>query len=567
MAITDSTQFGKMSPFRFWCQKVLPAVYDDSLSYYELLCKVTHWLNELTEVTNTQSDAIKELQETLAEFMAGEFDSYIEEKVDEWFDENEPDIVADIAALQADVGTLDNIIPISAFSVEHTVKDIIDDKGNGTLCGTNYLGSLWYPLPDPTYGEMHCGSIASTGSYEVVISTPFNITTTNMGKVEFISIENNEKRVFADKYAILGHANSIAYYPADDVFVVAPLYDYSNGTESLWSVLLIYDTTFTTFTTVHTDVVISGVAYDYATGKVYCFGIDDKLYEFVDNDLVYMNDCNVRSADNGLHVQDLAVHDGMWYISNTQGNIAYGLIGVDNPQNIFDIMKFDTFQAFTLFGEIDGMNFNEKGSLICTSDMRILSSGWVFNIFEIITPETRHPMFYLYHPTILASSINLTRSSTQLREDLFTLSTFNAANFLSIMIGSVIRFNLTEDYNAPDETITLNGFAKAVINLNGHDLTIDTIRMDSCELVVYGSGTLTIRRFWAPTCEMAKITLQNNVTIRQADANTNPFHSVTRTGAQLSCGSISNPDNIEFNNNLLSNGKVYISASAVVTNS
>lgn len=33
--------------FRFWCQKVLPLVYDDSLSYYELLCKVTDYLNSL----------------------------------------------------------------------------------------------------------------------------------------------------------------------------------------------------------------------------------------------------------------------------------------------------------------------------------------------------------------------------------------------------------------------------------------------------------------------------------------------------------------------------------------
>ena len=28
-----------LSPFRLWCQKVLPLVYDDSLSYYELLFK------------------------------------------------------------------------------------------------------------------------------------------------------------------------------------------------------------------------------------------------------------------------------------------------------------------------------------------------------------------------------------------------------------------------------------------------------------------------------------------------------------------------------------------------
>lgn len=39
--------FGK--PFRFWCQKVLPLVYDDSLSYYELLCKVVDYLNRTRE--------------------------------------------------------------------------------------------------------------------------------------------------------------------------------------------------------------------------------------------------------------------------------------------------------------------------------------------------------------------------------------------------------------------------------------------------------------------------------------------------------------------------------------
>lgn len=39
--------------FRFWCQKVLPLVYDDSLSYYELLCKVVDYLNNVIEDVNT----------------------------------------------------------------------------------------------------------------------------------------------------------------------------------------------------------------------------------------------------------------------------------------------------------------------------------------------------------------------------------------------------------------------------------------------------------------------------------------------------------------------------------
>lgn len=48
--------------FKFWCQKTLPAVYDDSLSYYELLCKIMNKLNETIDVTNTQDEKLIELQ-------------------------------------------------------------------------------------------------------------------------------------------------------------------------------------------------------------------------------------------------------------------------------------------------------------------------------------------------------------------------------------------------------------------------------------------------------------------------------------------------------------------------
>ena len=42
-----------LQPFRYWCQKVLPLVYDDSLSYYELLCKVIDYLNKTMEDVET----------------------------------------------------------------------------------------------------------------------------------------------------------------------------------------------------------------------------------------------------------------------------------------------------------------------------------------------------------------------------------------------------------------------------------------------------------------------------------------------------------------------------------
>lgn len=51
----------------FYCQKVLPLVYDESLSYYEVLCKVKHKLNELIDSQNLQDEEIKAIEDELAE--------------------------------------------------------------------------------------------------------------------------------------------------------------------------------------------------------------------------------------------------------------------------------------------------------------------------------------------------------------------------------------------------------------------------------------------------------------------------------------------------------------------
>lgn len=48
-------------PFRFWCQKVLPLVYDDSISYYELLNKVVHYLNNVIKDVSAMGGNINDL--------------------------------------------------------------------------------------------------------------------------------------------------------------------------------------------------------------------------------------------------------------------------------------------------------------------------------------------------------------------------------------------------------------------------------------------------------------------------------------------------------------------------
>lgn len=56
----------ELKTFKFWCQKVLPLVYDDSLSYYEVLCKVVSYLNNMLNDVNTVIKDYDKLKEELA---------------------------------------------------------------------------------------------------------------------------------------------------------------------------------------------------------------------------------------------------------------------------------------------------------------------------------------------------------------------------------------------------------------------------------------------------------------------------------------------------------------------
>lgn len=74
---------------RFWCQKVLPAVYDQSLSYYEVLCKLEAFLNKMLEELEKMQDnidalhkAYKDLQDWVNAEIA-RFEAHMEQHFDD----------------------------------------------------------------------------------------------------------------------------------------------------------------------------------------------------------------------------------------------------------------------------------------------------------------------------------------------------------------------------------------------------------------------------------------------------------------------------------------------------
>lgn len=113
------------SPFRFWCQKVLPTVYDDSLSYYELLTKVVYYLNENTQDLETVNSNVEAL-----------YNSYVELQnyVNNYFDQNFPELVEQKLDEMVEDGTFDAMLhtivdPYFAAKTEE-IDDTLDEQNN-----------------------------------------------------------------------------------------------------------------------------------------------------------------------------------------------------------------------------------------------------------------------------------------------------------------------------------------------------------------------------------------------------------------------------------------------------
>ena len=117
--IPDLDNYSGQGAFRFWCQKVLPAIYDDSLSYYELLCKVVGVINEAIGDIDTCEKNIGKLlnsYESLQEYVNNYFENLnVQEEVNNKLNE------------MAESGELEELISVAvAEQVVETVTEQID---------------------------------------------------------------------------------------------------------------------------------------------------------------------------------------------------------------------------------------------------------------------------------------------------------------------------------------------------------------------------------------------------------------------------------------------------------
>ena len=119
--------FKNLSHFKMWCQKILPLVYDDSLSYYEVLCKVVKYINDLIDNDKIIYSELEELQNEL-------------KVVQEWIDNYDTTFIQDMVEDYISK-TIKNVI--FGISTEGYFMALIPDNWSEIEFGTIQDGDLY----------------------------------------------------------------------------------------------------------------------------------------------------------------------------------------------------------------------------------------------------------------------------------------------------------------------------------------------------------------------------------------------------------------------------------------
>lgn len=140
-----------VQPFRFWCQKVLPAVYDDSLSYYELLCRVVKILNDVIKQFNDNVDNYNKLNAAFIELKAYVDNYFSELTVTEEVNKKLDSMAAD--------GSLATLLSKYTTRVYNTVADM---QADSTLAAGMTAKTLGYYAVNDGGGAEYYIAVANT---------------------------------------------------------------------------------------------------------------------------------------------------------------------------------------------------------------------------------------------------------------------------------------------------------------------------------------------------------------------------------------------------------------------
>lgn len=263
-----------------WCHKILPLVYDDSLSYYELLCKLTNKINEIIEeVEKVKSPAIEYVKEYVK---SAEFMSYVE-----------------------------GIIS-GAISDRDTVPRS-NDMAFSRLFSKVERSSLYFT--DETHYNVPQSCCYNPDENTIIVGWWCENDNANTKGAKLVEYQLPDMSVKRNAVLPIGHANGMTYDPAKHKIYVCGLNSFGDGNDYANSGFTIID--YATFT-IDTNVVLGfpgiGCGMDETKGLIYVSDENGVIHVVNNGDYTEVRKFQLKfPAQRGSVCQDLDVHDGLIY--------------------------------------------------------------------------------------------------------------------------------------------------------------------------------------------------------------------------------------------------------------
>lgn len=156
--------FNKITPFEFYCQKVIPLIYDDSLSYYEVLCKLKQLLNQVIESQNALIDAFN----NLIKWVDGQIEIYTKQQLQEWLDDGTfKDIINEQIFNELNIkvdSKVDKISPLLNTTEKDVIK-VINSLNDTSIPLNNVIGNFETAIP---FGANYYANL-ETGEWDTIV--------------------------------------------------------------------------------------------------------------------------------------------------------------------------------------------------------------------------------------------------------------------------------------------------------------------------------------------------------------------------------------------------------------
>lgn len=191
-----------VKPFEFWCQKVIPLVYDDSLSYYEVVCKMVTKLNEMAQSINSLAEIIAGLD--------GMITGLVEKVLNKMIADGTLESLINDTLLNQ---KLDKDAPRSSLDLDLKWRWLFDD-GRYTKVGNPFSFCQGFEMIDDQTFVM-C----------LVPSEPAASLNRNMVLINKYSMGNPNS--VASVQAPYGHANSCTYLPSKNQLLINFRFNYN----------------------------------------------------------------------------------------------------------------------------------------------------------------------------------------------------------------------------------------------------------------------------------------------------------------------------------------------------